>query len=234
MRFRPYNIWTDSPRNSVLAMDRLRYLFASRLVKKPQSDVIDLGCGDGMMSYLLARVGHRVTAVDGSRERLAKFEELARSLGINQVLSDFAGLEPGSLEADYVICLEVLEHMEDPDLLLNVIHSFLRPKGMAIISVPLDEEIFEGYVECPKCGHAFHRDGHVQSFRPQDLRRIASAHHLETRKSYIFQSVFTRQLQMALHANPGRLLLAADRVFCRVFPRLGRRFFVVCEPGTVA
>jgi hypothetical protein len=90
----------------------------------------------------------------------------------------------------------------------------------------MKENLFEGRVECPKCGHGFHRDGHLHSFKRGDLDKLVNANGLRVDRHWEFQSVFTRQFQMATRMRPGALLLGVDRIFCRCFPELGRRYIV--------
>lgn len=223
---RDFDIWRDDPRGSVMAMDHIRHRFALRLIPRRPLEVIDLGCGDGFLSVALARAGHKVTAIDSSPERLRKFADRAVQAGVRQVLVDFSTVQPGQFQADALFCMEVLEHIPDIEGALRLAASFLRPGGTAIFSVPMKENLFEGRVECPKCGHGFHRDGHLHSFLRGDLDRLVDSNGFRVDRHWEFQSVFTRQLQLAVRLRPGALLLGVDRVFCRLFPELGRRYIV--------
>jgi SAM-dependent methyltransferase len=221
-----YNIWKDDPRDSVLSMDLLRYHFINKIVGTRALDVLDLGCGDGYLSFLLSKIGHRVTAVDVNSARMERFAEIAKENNIRQITASFADLKFPSQSFDCVICLEVLEHLDDPQDTLKIARQVLRPMGTAIVAVPVREDLRLGQVNCPKCGCSFHRDGHVQSFSINSLRALFQESGLDVKKIWPFQSVFTRQLQMALNALPGELLLIADRLFNRLFPRLARRIVI--------
>lgn len=95
--------------------------------------VLDVGCGDGRtLAYLKERrPSLRLTGLDSSPAALA----VARSRGLNVSQGDIRN--PGSLgeiSADYVILLEVLEHLTDSEALLAWAVSHAR--GAVIFSVP--------------------------------------------------------------------------------------------------
>ena len=48
---------------------------------------------------------------------------------------DFPNKSPDE-KFDYIVCSEVIEHLQDDDLALRKIYSLLKPKGVAIISTP--------------------------------------------------------------------------------------------------
>lgn len=225
--FRNFDIWEDDPRITVMAMDHIRHQFTARLIGSRPRRVVDLGCGDGYLSYLLASRGHAVTAIDGDPRRLEKFVHVAKAHGIKQVCADIGSLRPGQFQAEVLVCMEVLEHVPDIERAIRLIRSFVQAGGVGVFSVPLQESLFEGLVECPKCGNSFHRDGHVHSFRVGDLDRMLERLGFQHTRHWKFQSVFTKQFQMATRLSPGRTLLSLDRVFCALFPRLARRYIVI-------
>ncbi len=222
-----YNIWKDDHRDSVLSMDLLRYHFILRKIGKHPLDILDLGCGDGYLSYLMAKAGHRVTAVDISKARLDKFAEVAMKYNISQINSSFEDLKIPKESFDCVICIEVLEHLGNPQNALKIIRHVLRPKGKIILAVPVGEDLRLGIVSCPRCGWNFHRDGHVQKFSVGSLCKMLKESGLNPIKAWAFQSVFTRQLQMLLYAYPGKMLLIIDRIFNIIIPRLSRRVVIM-------
>ena len=98
--------------------------------------ILDIGCGDGKFSLLLKQSAQaqEVYGVDISREAV----ELANAAGIKAFWSDIDG-EPLPFEKDSfdaIFCGEVIEHLLDPDHLLDEIHRTLKPGGIAIITTP--------------------------------------------------------------------------------------------------
>jgi len=95
-------------------------------------DVLDLGCGGGFMAEPLSRRGARVTGVDPSAASLEAARKHAQSQGLNIVYREGKGeaipLESGSM--DRIICVDVLEHVQDLDKVISEIRRVLRPQGL--------------------------------------------------------------------------------------------------------
>lgn len=97
--------------------------------------ILEVGCGNGNVSRGIASMGYQVLGVDIDKESI----ELARS---NNPLPnlDFRAeaaedlKEHGSFDA--IVCTEVLEHLDDPTVVLNYVKENLRPGGLFISTVP--------------------------------------------------------------------------------------------------
>lgn len=106
----------------------------------PGASVLDVGCGHGMHAIKAARRCRHVTGVDGNLQSL----EVARraSLAPPAAPASFfaANLEQGlpvrGSRFDTVICLDLLEHVHQRDLLLTEIRRSLKPGGTMLLSVP--------------------------------------------------------------------------------------------------
>jgi 2-polyprenyl-6-hydroxyphenyl methylase/3-demethylubiquinone-9 3-methyltransferase len=98
--------------------------------------LLDIGCGGGLISEPLARLGAAVTGLDPAAENIA----VARQHAIAQGLTiDYrAGLveeldAQGSLY-DGIVCLEVVEHVPDVGAFLSSCGRLLRPGGLMLLS----------------------------------------------------------------------------------------------------
>lgn len=96
--------------------------------------VVDLGSGSGAHSATLARAGLSVVAVD--RESLLAAS--ARDRGVPAVVADGQALpfRPGSFGG--AACLEVLEHVPSPDLILSELRRTLAPHATLLLAVPTE------------------------------------------------------------------------------------------------
>lgn len=108
--------------------------------------VLELGAGIGNMTQHLARSRKLYVATDLDEEHLARLQVRFQNrpnlrCGICDLrdAADFAALG-GSF--DTVVCLNVLEHVEDDLRGLRNIRSVLQPGGRAIILVPQDQSIY--------------------------------------------------------------------------------------------
>lgn len=94
-------------------------------------DVLDLGCAGGFMAEALARRGARVTGIDPARRAIAAARDHAASEGLAIRYDIGTGEEmdypPASFDA--VVCVDVLEHVQDLDRVLANVARVLRPGG---------------------------------------------------------------------------------------------------------
>lgn len=94
--------------------------------------VLDLGCGGGFMCEALARRGARVTGVDPCRAAL----DAARVHGASERLeTDYRegrgeAIPLGDASVDVVVCVDVLEHVDDLPRVLSEVARVLRPGGV--------------------------------------------------------------------------------------------------------
>ncbi len=116
---------------------RLDFIINTLKAQLPEgAEVLDVGCGNGVISRSLGARGFVVKGVDVS----AKAIEKARALNtFPNVRFDVVSAE--QLVADgqrfhAVICSEVLEHLNDPGKLLRVLHQILHDTGVLIVTVP--------------------------------------------------------------------------------------------------
>jgi 2-polyprenyl-3-methyl-5-hydroxy-6-metoxy-1,4-benzoquinol methylase len=100
------------------------------------ASIVDIGCGDGTATALAARVnpGHRILGLDWSADALRS----ARTHGLALIRAE---AEPGGLpiasgQADVVIMSELIEHLVDPDSVLEEVWRVLRPGGILLLSTP--------------------------------------------------------------------------------------------------
>jgi SAM-dependent methyltransferase len=94
------------------------------LAPKPGERILDVGCGDGVLTKKIADLGCEVVGVDSSPEFVAS----ARGLGLEVVETDAAAMDFGP-EFDAVFSNAALHWMKDPDAVIHRVAQALRPNG---------------------------------------------------------------------------------------------------------
>ena len=134
--------------------------------------VADVGCGAGLLSEPLARLGGRVTGIDAAAENIAAARAHAEQQGlpIDYRVGDVAALEG---PYDLIASMEVVEHVADVPAYLAGLATALAADGLLILSTPnrtawsrlVMIDIGEGTGAIPKGTHEWER-----FLTPEELR----------------------------------------------------------------
>src|SRR5581483_11423082 len=98
--------------------------------------VLDIGCGGGLLSEPLARLGAQVIGADPAEENIAAARAHAEESGIEvdyRATTAEALAEAGE-KFDVVLAMEVVEHVADVELFVNVCASMVKPGGLLIVA----------------------------------------------------------------------------------------------------
>lgn len=98
---------------------------------------LDLGCGRGNITVPLAYLGYNMMGIDISPEniRIAKSKQITRDNPL-LFIGDAENLTLERADFDFVVCSEILEHLNHPEYALNSIREILKEKGVLIVTVP--------------------------------------------------------------------------------------------------
>jgi 2-polyprenyl-6-hydroxyphenyl methylase / 3-demethylubiquinone-9 3-methyltransferase len=92
--------------------------------------ILDVGCGGGFLSNLLARQGYKVTGVDLSPESLKVARDHDHTRSVKYELADAYHLPYPDESFDAVTAMDFLEHVERPQDVINEFARVLRPQGL--------------------------------------------------------------------------------------------------------
>ena len=99
--------------------------------------VLDVGCGGGILAEAMARRGARVTGIDLSDKalRVAELHLLESQLDIKYekaMAEEYAAMHAGAF--DVVTCMELLEHLPQPESMVAACARLVRPGGQVFFS----------------------------------------------------------------------------------------------------
>ena len=99
-------------------------------------EILDIGCGGGIASEPLARMGAKLTSIDESKEliRIAKLHAKAMHLDIKYRHSNIEEMLKNKKKYDVVVALELLEHVNNISYFCKMLAKLIKPNGLIIIS----------------------------------------------------------------------------------------------------
>jgi len=95
-------------------------------------EIIDIGCGAGLLSEPLARMGAKMTSIDASESNIevAKIHAAQSGLEIDYRCATPEMLADEGKQFDIVLNMEVIEHVDDPQFFMQACASVLKPGGL--------------------------------------------------------------------------------------------------------
>ena len=100
-------------------------------------EIIDVGCGGGILAESLAKLGAKVTGIDMGDEPLnvAKLHALESGVTVNyQKITAEQKAAEAAQQFDAVTCMEMLEHVPDPASIVNACSQLVKPGGLVFFS----------------------------------------------------------------------------------------------------
>ena len=142
---------------------------------------LDVGCGAGLLSEPVARLGAAVTGVDAAVEAIAAARAHATSAGL-AIEYRAGGIEDVEGSFDLVTAMEVIEHVTDRRAFVAGLAGALAPGGVLILSTPNRTErsrlmivtLAEGFGRIPRGTHDWAR-----FLTREELRALLEAAGLE-------------------------------------------------------
>ena len=111
--------------------------------------ILDVGCGNGVISSHLGRLGFNVLGIDVSEKTIEMAKAIEPMPNVSFMKKSAEELVASGQKYDAVICSEVLEHLHDPGALLKVLHETLADNGKLIVTVPNGKGPRESFVTKP-------------------------------------------------------------------------------------
>ncbi len=125
------------PLRTLHSLNPVRAGFIAARTRLADAAVVDVGCGGGLLCEALARHGARVTGIDLSATMIEVARLHAQSSGLAIEYHEQSAASLGALAAaqyDCVCCMELLEHVPEPAVLIGELSRLLRPGGALFVS----------------------------------------------------------------------------------------------------
>jgi len=99
-------------------------------------DLLDIGCGGGLLSEPMARLGATVTGIDAAERNIAtaSLHAEGQDLAIDYRATTAESLAEADKRYDIVLALEIVEHVADVELFLRTCGALVKPGGLLFLS----------------------------------------------------------------------------------------------------
>lgn len=165
--FEQAEVWDNAYRHNAVEAQRIQETIAA--LPADAKSILDAGCGNGtFLNTLVASGGNaftRMAGLDRSREALKQVQCEAHEGSVAQMPFEDASF-------DVVTCLEVLEHLTEPELAAALSELQRVSRKYILLTVPNREDLIQSLVICPQCACCFSPWGHLRSFAREDLDRL--------------------------------------------------------------
>jgi 2-polyprenyl-6-hydroxyphenyl methylase/3-demethylubiquinone-9 3-methyltransferase len=98
-------------------------------------EILDIGCGGGLLSEPMCRLGAKVSGIDASEKNIsiAKLHAKKSNLDINYVCTSPENFKTKS-QFDVILNMEIVEHVEDVDFFLKSCSKLLKKNGIMFVA----------------------------------------------------------------------------------------------------
>ena len=98
-------------------------------------NILDIGCGGGLLSEPMCRLGANVIGIDASSKNIevAKFHAKKNNLKINYICSSPEKLRIGK-KFDVILNMEIIEHVDDIDFFIKKSSQLLKKNGLMFVA----------------------------------------------------------------------------------------------------
>ena len=174
---------------------------ALNLVRSTDRTLVDIGCGEGITLEKMHRLfpDRRVSGVDILSENI----DICRCHECNVEQGDVYDLPFTAESVDCVLFMEVIEHLEHPEIAIQEIHRVLVSGGRLVIVFPNDRFFKIARILTLRFREAAYDPGHLRQWTPHDMRNFLNG--------YGFMYSFSRNIPFYLWPISLHCVMAAEK-----------------------
>ena len=188
--------------------------------------VVDLACGEGYGSAVLARTAASVVGVDANPD--AHAHAVAKYRG-PRIRFERNMIELWRGDVDVVVFLQTIEHVQDADAVLAGIRELIGPRGVAYVSTPNVLTLAPDGAE--RSGNPWH----LHEYRAKEFRALCARHFGTVALYGLFHTRKLRAHELAIkHARWDDVhpaLRLTDRFYARFVPAISAADFALRHEG---
>jgi SAM-dependent methyltransferase len=187
--------------------------------------VVDLACGEGYGTDVLSRTAARVVGVDANPEA---FEHARLKYASEKVAFERDMIELWTGDVDCVVFLQTIEHVQDPDAVLEHVRELIGPDGVAFISTP------NLLTLAPEGAEKSENPWHVKEYRATEFRELCARHFPSVELYGLFHARKLRLHEMALKLGWDRVhktLRLSAPIYDRFTPAISTADFALRPAG---
>jgi len=187
-------------------------------------DVVDMACGEGYGTAVIAQRAARVTGVDANPEA-HEHARLKYSRPGVRFVRDL--VESYDEPCDAIVFLQTVEHLSDPGAVLDRFRELLRPGGTAYVSTP------NVLTLAPPGAEKSDNPWHVREYRSEEFRALCEASFERVELLGLFHARKLRIHELAIRLGWDRVhpaLGITEAFYDRFIPAIGERDFAL-RPG---
>ena len=131
-----YDWWNKTGHHKLLhKLNPLRLEYISSRLEIKNKKILDIGCGGGILSEELSKMGAKVTGIDFSKKSISIAKKHAQEENLDIEYINGSILDISNLgKYDCIICFEMIEHIHEPKRLIEKIESVSQKKSHLFMS----------------------------------------------------------------------------------------------------
>lgn len=189
-------------------------------------NILDAGSGFGQYDYYMASKNKdwKITGIDVKQEQIDDCNNFFSSINLNNAKFEFGDLTKLDYKDDFnmVLCVDVMEHIEEDELVLSNFHKALKDGGMLMVSTPSDKGGSD--VHHHDHDHDHHENDGAHSFIDEHVRDGYGVEDITTKME---KAGFQKTKVYYQYGTPGKLAWKLSMKFPIVMLNATYLFFII-------